>query len=77
MSTNQIYLIKDLAYLSGLSVYTIKYYLKLGLIREIGKTPRSNFRYFDNSTLNNLKTIRDLRIHGHSLAAIKEELNLL
>ena len=31
-----IYLLKDIAGISGHSVYTIKYYLKLGIIEEIG-----------------------------------------
>lgn len=52
-----IYLIKDLARITGLSIYTIKYYLKLGLIKEVGRSPETNFRYFDNSTVENLKKI--------------------
>lgn len=55
--TNNIYLIKDLSRITGLSVYTIKYYLKLGLIKEIGRSPETNFRYFDNSTVGSLKKI--------------------
>ena len=56
-----IYLLKDLAVKSGLSVYTIKYYLKLGLIAEIGRGPDTNFRYFDDSTVTRLAEIRELR----------------
>lgn len=67
-----IYLIKDIARLSGLSVYTVKYYLKLGLIKEVGRSPETNFRYFDDTTLENLKTIRSYRKNRISLNKIKE-----
>jgi len=69
-----IYLIKDLARISGHSVYTIKYYLKEGLIEEIGRSPSTNFRYFDDSTVKKLKKIRGLRRKGKSIAMIKNEL---
>jgi DNA-binding transcriptional MerR regulator len=52
---NGIYLIKDLAKLSGHTSYTVKYYLNLGLIKEVGRSPETNFRYFDNTTLERLK----------------------
>lgn len=68
----EMYLIKDLAKLSGHTVYTIKYYLNLGLIKEIGRSPETNFRYFDNTTLERLKRIRALRKENKSLAEIQE-----
>lgn len=67
-----IYLVKDLARLSGLSVYTVKYYLTLGLITETGRSPETKFRYFDDSTLEQLKKIRAYRKQGISLGKIKE-----
>ena len=67
-----IYLIKDLAKLSGHSIYTVKYYLNLGLIKEIGRSPETNFRYFDNTTLERLQKIRSLRKEHKSLAEIQE-----
>jgi len=67
-----IYLIKDLARLSGHTIYTIKYYLNRGLIKEMGRSPETNFRYFDNATLERLKKIRALRKEHRSLAEIKE-----
>ncbi len=73
MSAN-IYLIKDLARLSGYSVYTIKYYLKMGLIKEISRSPETNFRYFDDSTVAQLKMIRSKRKEGASIKNIKHEL---
>lgn len=67
-----IYLVKDLAYVTGYSIETIKYYLKIGLIKEIGRTPETNFRYFDDSTVKMLNKIRSLRVKGSSIAQIKE-----
>lgn len=68
----KIYLIKDLARLSGHTIYTIKYYLNLGIIKEIGRSPEANFRYFDNQTVERLQSIRALRKESKSLAEIKE-----
>ena len=68
----EMYLIKDLARLSGHTVHTVKYYLNLGIIKEIGRSPETNFRYFDNSTLNRLQKIRSFRKENKSLAEIKE-----
>ena len=69
-----IYLLKDLAIKTGFSIYTIKYYLKLGLIKESGRSPDTNFRYFDDKTVDNLMEIRKLRKKGLSLNKIKETL---
>jgi len=71
-----IYLIKDLARVSGYSVYTLKYYLKVGLINEAGRFPSTNFRYFDNNALAQLADIRRLRKENKSIKAIKRILNL-
>ena len=69
---NDIYLVKDLSRLSGLSIHTVKYYLKLGLIKEIGRSPETNFRYFDNSTLGTLRKIIDYRKENISLSKIED-----
>ena len=74
MPDNNFYLIKDLARKSGYSIYTIKFYLKEGLIKEVGRSPETNFRYFNETTLEVLKEIRRLRKEGNSLKAIKERL---
>lgn len=71
-----IYLLKDLSIKTGLSIYTIKYYLKLGLIKEIGRSPYTNFRYFDDSTVKRLSTIRELRKENHSINDIKKRLKV-
>jgi DNA-binding transcriptional MerR regulator len=70
-----VYLLKDLSQLSGLSIDTIKYYLKLGLIKEIERSPNTNFRYFDDSTIKKLAQIRQMRKNNTPLMKIKEILN--
>jgi len=66
-----IYLLKDLARRSRQSIHTIKFYLKLDLIKEIGRSPETNFRYFDDSTVERLSQIRALRTKKISLKEIK------
>lgn len=70
-----IYLIKDLAQVTGYSVDTLKYYLKIRLIEEIGRGPETNFRFFDDSTVERLKLIRELRKKGNSIEEIKKNLS--
>ncbi len=69
-----IYLVKDLARLTGHSIHTIKFYLKIGLIKETSRSPETRYRYFDDSTIESLKRIRFLRKLGRSLRQIKDEL---
>ena len=69
-----IYLLKDLATISGHSIHTIKYYLKLGLFKEFGRSPTTGFRYFSDESLEKLKIIRTLRKSNTSLKDIKKEL---
>jgi len=72
---SNIYLLKDVAKISGQSIHTVKYYLKIGLIKEIGRTPDTNFRFFDNSTIENLHKIRDLRLQNITLKEIGNIIN--
>ena len=69
-----IYLIKDLAKVSGCSVYTLKYYLRLGLLKEIGRSPETNFRYFDESSFRRIKNIRAMQRENMTLKEIYEKL---
>jgi len=69
-SIANIYLIKDLSRLSGHSVYTLKFYLKLGLIKESGRSPQTRFRYFDDTTVSQVSRIRSWRKQRKSLAEI-------
>lgn len=68
-----IYLLKDLSRRSGYSTHTLKYYLRLGLLEEIGRSPETNFRYFDDSTLKRLEKIKNLRARNFSLNEILKE----
>ena len=67
-----MFLVKDLAQASGQSIHTLKYYLKIGLIREVGRSPETRFRYFDNSTLQRLTKIRKLRKQNKSIYEISQ-----
>ena len=69
---SNIYLLKDLSRLSGHSVYTIKFYLKLGLIKEAGRSPETRFRYFDEATLARMGEIRGWRKQRKSLSEIRQ-----
>ncbi|MDD2731339.1 MAG: MerR family transcriptional regulator, partial [Candidatus Portnoybacteria bacterium] len=71
---HNIYLIKDLARLSGYSIHTLKFYLKIGLIKEVSRSPETRFRYFDDSTIERLNMIHALRKEGKSIKEIKDEL---
>ena len=70
--TANLYLIKDLSSLSGHSIYTIKFYLKRGLLKEVGRSPETRFRYFDDDTLKRLAAIRQWRKQGKSLSDIAQ-----
>ena len=69
-----IYLVKDLSSATGISVYTIKYYLKLGLIKEVGRTSQLNYRYFNDYTVKQLAKIRRLRKEGISIREIQSRI---
>ncbi len=68
------YLIKDLARLTGYSIYTLKYYLNIGLFKEVSRSPETHFRYFDDTSVEKLRKIHALRKEGKSLKKIKNEL---
>jgi len=69
-----IYLIKDLAKMSGTPTHTLKFYLRLGVLKEIGRSPETNFRYFDDSSFKRLRDIRDLQKKNMSLKEIHSKL---
>lgn len=75
MKTRNIYLIKDLEQLTGHSTYTVKYYIKLGLIKEVGRSFGTNYRYFDDTTIDRLRRIRQLRRANKSIKEIKQILD--
>lgn len=57
-----IYMIGDLARHTKYSIDTLNYYLRIGLIKEVGRSERSNYRYFDDSTVEQIKRIQELRM---------------
>jgi MerR family copper efflux transcriptional regulator len=69
----KIYMISDLASATGLSRHTLNFYLKLGLIKESGRT-ESNYRFFDQTVVDRLTCIIRLRQEGHPLTEIKARL---
>ena len=66
----KIYLIGDLARLSELSIDTLNYYLRTGLIEEISRSERNNYRYFNDQTLQQLEKIKKLRLERVSIKEI-------
>ncbi len=68
----QLYVVKDIARMSGLSIYTVKFYLKRGLIKEVGRSPETRIRYFDDATVDRLGQIRRWRKLGRGLAEIHQ-----
>ena len=68
---HQLYVLKDIARISGFSIHTVKFYLKSGLIQEVGRSPETRIRYFDDSTVDRLGKIRQWRKLGRGLAEIQ------
>ncbi len=66
-----IYLLKDLSRISGLSTHTIKFYLRIGILKEFGRSPETNFRYFDDVSLKTIQKIRSLQTRDKTLNEIK------
>jgi DNA-binding transcriptional MerR regulator len=71
---SNIYLIKDLARITGYSIHTLKFYLKIGLIKEVSRSPETRYRYFNDSTVELLNKIHALRKEGKSIQEIRDEL---
>ena len=69
-----IYMIGDLARITGLSKHTLNYYLNIGLVSPIGRSERSRYRYFDDSTVQKLDRIIELRKSKVSIRQIKKML---
>ena len=69
-----IYMIGDLARHTGLSKHTLNYYLNIGLISQVGRSERSRYRYFDDSTIKRLERIIELRKQENTIKQIKRML---
>ena len=69
-----IYLLKDLAKRSGITTHTLKFYLRVGLFKEIGRWPETQFRYFNDSSYETLKKIKALQKKNFTLKQIQDYL---
>jgi len=67
-------MISDLARVTGLSIDTLNYYLRIGLLAETGRFSRNGYRYFDEIALSRLRRIMDWRSEGQSIREIKWKL---
>ncbi len=56
-----VFLIGDLASQTGLSIHTLNYYIRLGLIEEVTRSDRSGYRLFNAETVKTLKKVIRLR----------------
>lgn len=72
LSRDKVYLIGDLAALTGLSPHTINFYIKLGLVTDIRRSPRSRYRLFGERALEELRRVIQLRQEKRSLKDILE-----
>ncbi len=68
------YLIGDLASKTGLPIDTLNYYLRIGLIQEIGRSERSGYRYFNEDSVIELKKIIELRLKHIPIKEIKQRI---
>jgi len=60
-SVGSVMLIGDLASQTGLSIYTINYYIRLGLISADVRSERSGYRLFGRDTMRTLRRVIELR----------------
>ncbi|MCH8288513.1 MAG: MerR family transcriptional regulator [Candidatus Marinimicrobia bacterium] len=73
-SIKDIYLIGDLARLTGFSVDTLNYYLRIELIKEKGRSMHNGYRYFNSETVETLIKIRELRAEHMPIRYIKRRI---
>lgn len=69
-----IYMIGDLAKETGLSIHTLNYYLNIGLIKPAGQSERNRYRFFDDSTVELLQQVIELRKQKVSIKKIQRQL---
>ncbi|WP_010274825.1 MerR family transcriptional regulator [Paenibacillus senegalensis] len=72
----KLYRIGEVARLASLSHRTIDYYTKIGLLTPV-KRSSSNYRYYDDETLQRLKRIEMMKKEKYTLEEIKSSLDLL
>ena len=72
----KLYRIGELARLTNLSPRTIDYYTKRGLIEPITRS-NSNYRYYNDETIERLKRIEEMKKNKYTLSEIKSSFDLL
>ncbi len=68
--------IKQMAALSGMSEYTLRYYEKIGLIKPIARDGSSGHRRYSADTTQVVETLSCLRASGLSLDEMRQYLRL-
>ena len=68
--------IKEMAALSGMSTYTLRYYEKIGLIKPTPRDGSSGHRRYSADTVRRLETLACLRASGLSLDDMRQYLRL-
>ncbi len=71
---SDIYLIGDLARLTGFSIDTLNYYLRIELFKAKGRSMHNGYRYFDDETVETLMKIRELRANHTPIRYIKRRI---
>ncbi|MEQ8221482.1 MAG: MerR family transcriptional regulator [Candidatus Eremiobacterota bacterium] len=69
-----MYLISNLASKTGISKDTLNYYLNIGLIKETTRIPDLEYRIFNDSVVERLNRIKELRQKGYSIKKIQHML---
>ncbi|MDP5274547.1 MerR family transcriptional regulator [Chengkuizengella axinellae] len=73
----KLYKIGELSNIAGVSSRTIDYYTKIGLLHPIKRLEKSNYRLYNDETLDRLKRIEELKKEKYTLEEIKEKLDQL
>ncbi|NDI36419.1 MerR family transcriptional regulator [Chengkuizengella sediminis] len=73
----KLYKIGELSNIAGVSSRTVDYYTKIGLIHPIKRLEKSNYRLYNDETLQRLKRIEMLKKDKYSLDEIKHTLDQL
>ena len=58
----RIYMMGDVARETGLSIDTLNYYLRIGLLEAVDRSDRNGYRYFDDTSITFLERVKVLRL---------------
>ncbi|XID91400.1 MerR family transcriptional regulator [Paenibacillaceae bacterium WGS1546] len=75
MRTDRTFTIGQIAKLCGLSVQTLRYYDKIGLVERKEVDRQTGYRYYSNLNLLELKIVQDMKALRFSLDEIRRSLN--